>query len=246
MSRDRIIIATVHPWNIRNAREAGNRMAGRYQVEIVTDPAELASADLGPNPPRFIFFPHWSWKIPAEIAERYECILFHISDLPFGRGGTPLQNLISRGMETTVISAIRVTEEIDAGPVYLKHPLSLCGNAEEIYLRASGIIFGEMIPEILKKRPKPRAQRGKVTRFSRRRPEESNIKGIHDLENLYDHIRMLDAPGYPKAYLETEHLIVELTRASVHTDGIRADAWIRIKREGGHEENTRRGSTPRR
>ena len=31
-----------------------------------------------------------------EIHENYKCIIFHMTDLPFGRGGSPLQNLISR------------------------------------------------------------------------------------------------------------------------------------------------------
>ena len=56
-----------------------------------------------------------------------------MTDLPFGRGGSPLQNLITRGISKTKISALRCNEEIDAGPIYLKRPLSLHGSAEEIY-----------------------------------------------------------------------------------------------------------------
>ena len=41
-----------------------------------------------------IFIPHWSFIIPKEIYQNFECILFHMTDLPFGRGGSPLQNLI--------------------------------------------------------------------------------------------------------------------------------------------------------
>lgn len=245
MNGERILIATIHLWHIKNAEQMRTRYADRYRVEIMTEPERLQVTELMADPPRFIFFPHWSWKIPAEITRRYECILFHMTDLPFGRGGTPLQNLISRGMERTVISAIRVTEEVDAGPIYLKHPLPLYGSAEEIYIQASRIIFEQMIPEILERRPSPIPQEGEVTFFPRRTPVESDLGNIKDLQALYDHIRMLDAPGYPRAYLETDHLIVELSRASIHTGGIRADAWIRMKKEAGHEETTRRGSTSR-
>ena len=73
--------------------------------------------------PRYIFFPHWSWKIPKEIYEHYECVAFHMTDLPYGRGGSPLQNLIVREKYYTQISAFRVTEGMDEGPIYLKHPL---------------------------------------------------------------------------------------------------------------------------
>ena len=40
-----------------------------------------------------------------------------MTDLPYGRGGSPLQNLIVRGHKETKISAIKVVKELDAGPV---------------------------------------------------------------------------------------------------------------------------------
>ena len=59
--------------------------------------------------PTKIFIPHWSYIIPSSIYEKWECIVFHMTDLPFGRGGSPLQNLIVRGIETTKISSITVS-----------------------------------------------------------------------------------------------------------------------------------------
>ncbi len=41
-----------------------------------------------------IFIPHWSYIILPEIYLNYECIVFHMTDLPYGRGGSPLQNLL--------------------------------------------------------------------------------------------------------------------------------------------------------
>ena len=35
--------------------------------------------------PNKIFIPHWSYIIPKSIFENYECIVFHMTDLPFGR-----------------------------------------------------------------------------------------------------------------------------------------------------------------
>jgi methionyl-tRNA formyltransferase len=54
--------------------------------------------------------------------------------LPYGRGGSPLQNLIDLGHKDTFVSALKMTEELDAGAIYLKKPLSLEGLAEEIYM----------------------------------------------------------------------------------------------------------------
>src|SRR5690606_34251586 len=99
--------------------------------------------------PTKIFIPHWSHIIPHESYERYECIVFHMTDLPDGRGGSPLQNLIVKGHKSTKISALRVNQGLDTGDIYLKLPLALHGTASEIFLRASTIIE-KMIYEILK------------------------------------------------------------------------------------------------
>lgn len=180
--------------------------------------------------PNYIFFPHWSHKIPKEIYENFECIVFHMTDLPFGRGGSPLQNLISRGIYETKMSALRCVEDFDAGPIYLKRPFSLYGNAEEIYLRASNVI-AEMIKIIIENDLMPIEQIGEATIFNRRKPDESNVSHLQSLEKVFDYIRMLDAEGYPSAFLETETLTLEFSRAALKKDHIIADVKIMLKKD---------------
>ena len=98
------------------------------------------------NPDK-IFIPHWSYIIPELIFNSYECIVFHMTDLPYGRGGSPLQNLILLGHKNTKISALKVETGIDTGDIYLKKDLSLNGSAQEIYERANEVII-DMIVEI--------------------------------------------------------------------------------------------------
>lgn len=175
--------------------------------------------------PHYIFFPFWSWIIPPEIYEKYECIAFHMTDLPFGRGGSPLQNLIADGYTETMITAFRVTGKIDAGAIYMKRPLSLLGSAEEIYLRASDIIV-EMIKDIIKNEPTPREQQGEATYYKRRTPEQSLIPHTGDLNEMYDYIRMLDVDGYPHAFFHRDKMRYEFTRASLRDGYIQADVRI--------------------
>jgi methionyl-tRNA formyltransferase len=180
------------------------------------------------NPNR-IFIPHWSYIIPAEIFQAFECILFHMTDLPYGRGGSPLQNLIVLGHKETKISAIRVNEGIDTGKLYLKAPLSLLGTAQEIFLRSAEIIES-MIKTIIENNPQPEEQRGEPVNFKRRKPEDGDISDLGDLEKVYDYIRMLDCEGYPPALLETQHFRLEFSRASLKADkSIIADVRITKK-----------------
>ncbi|MCC5946014.1 MAG: hypothetical protein JJT94_13875 [Bernardetiaceae bacterium] len=164
-----------------------------------------------------IFIPHWSYIIPAKIYENFECIVFHMTDLPYGRGGSPLQNLIVRGIKQTKISAIRVTKELDAGQIYLKKDLPLYGTAQEVFFRAVPLIE-EMIIEIINQNIQPQEQIGEVTTFKRRKPEEGNIKALKTIEEVYDYIRMLDAETYPKAFVEIDNFRIEFSRASINAD----------------------------
>ncbi len=193
---------------------------------FITKKEDFTLKELKKRNPQKIFIPHWSYIIPKEIYENYECVVFHMTDLPYGRGGSPLQNLIVRKHDKTKISALRVIEELDAGAVYLKKELSLWGTSEEIFIRANKIIE-EMIIEIIENDLEPKEQIGTSTIFKRRTPDMSNIKSLRSIDDLYDYIRMLDAEGYPKAFLETDEFRFEFSRASLKADkSIIADVRI--------------------
>lgn len=163
--------------------------------------------------PTKIFIPHWSYIIPEKIYKNFECIVFHMTDLPYGRGGSPLQNLIERGHKKTKISALKVEKGLDTGDIYLKKGLSLDGTAQEIFERSSSIVE-KMIIEIIEKKTIPKKQKGNTVLFKRRTPEMSDIANIDETKKIYDYIRMLDAEGYPKAFIETEFFKFEFTKAN--------------------------------
>ena len=224
----RIVVASNHSWyeDIVNKLSTNNN----YEVYWIKDRKDLTLEHLRTINPAYIFFPHWSYTILPDIYENFESIIFHMTDVPFGRGGSPLQNLISRGIYETKITALRCEKELDAGPVYLKKTLSLYGNAEEIYMRSAEIIK-DMIILILKDRPKPLPQEGEVSYFFRRKPEDGSLRNLSKLEQVYDFIRMLDAENYPKAFIETDYFYFEFERASLKNDYIHADVKIK-KKEG--------------
>ena len=173
-----------------------------------------------------IFIPHWSNIIPKEIFQKHECVVFHMTDLPYGRGGSPLQNLIVLGKEKTKISALKVVKELDGGPIYLKKNLNLHGTAEEIFIRANSIIE-LMIIEIVDKNLEPKEQKGDIVHFKRRKPKDSNLIDLKEVKDIYDYIRMLDAEGYPKAFIENEYFKFEFSNASLKK-GEEIKAEIRI------------------
>jgi methionyl-tRNA formyltransferase len=164
-------------------------------IHYIKDKSDLTYNNLARHCPDHVFFPHWSYIINEEIYRKFNCVIFHMTDLPFGRGGSPLQNLLERRIYKTKISAIRCVGDIDAGDIYLKRDFDISyGNANEIYLRAAEVI-SEMIDEIIMTDPQPKPQSGEVVLFKRRNASQSNILPLNDLEDVYNYIRMLDAPG---------------------------------------------------
>ena len=217
------LVLGCQPWNRRLFDESLRCIPGQWTY--LNSAQDLTPEVVRKLSPRYIFFLHWSWKVPEVIVERFECVCFHMTDVPFGRGGSPLQNLIVRGHHETRLTALRMTSEFDAGPVYMKESLSLEGGAEEIYLRA-GRLSAQMIAQIVRKEITPVAQRGKVVKFKRRKPAESEVKNPTSLEELYDFIRMLDAEGYPRAFLHRSGMRFEFSRPALYNGRIVADVTI--------------------
>jgi methionyl-tRNA formyltransferase len=220
----KIAIVTIKSWNIANAQKCIKKSI--HDCLLITEKTLLSEDSIKKFQPDYIFFPHWSWIIPESIYSNYKCIVFHMTDLPYGRGGSPLQNLICRGHKETKISAIQVTQELDAGPVYLKENLDLSGSAEEIFKRASSIIFESMIPTIIEKKLTPMEQCGEITTFKRRQKEESNIADLENINEVYDYIRMLDAEGYPKAFVKQKKYQIEFFDASLENNEVIAKVRI--------------------
>jgi len=235
-----IIIATIKSWNIEKTEKF---MADNPQlnVKLIGNKGELNYKSVNEFGPKYIFFPHWSWFIPEQIYNNFECVVFHMTDLPFGRGGSPLQNLIVRGLKETKITAIRVVKDIDAGPIYLKSDLSLEGTATEIFIRAAEVVFGEMIPKMLSESLEAKPQQGEAVIFKRRTPEQNDISGLDDISKVYDYIRMLDGEGCPRAFVKTEGLKIEFSEAGEKNGYVIANARIM---KGMKDESISSGGSP--
>lgn len=214
---------------ISNDLYNSTQIFSKKEITFINKKENLNYEFLNSIKPKYVFFPHWSYIIPSQIYENFNCIIFHMTDLPFGRGGSPLQNLIEREITTTKISAIKCIKEIDAGDIYLKKELDISyGNAQEIYHRA-GEIISKMIDEIIEKDPEPKPQIGEIIEFKRRKPEQSNIKDLNNIKKIYDYIRMLDAAGYPKAFLENGNIKFEFSNAKFENNKIIANVEIKVK-----------------
>lgn len=183
-----------------------------------------------------IFFLHYGKTAPDFILNSTPCFGFHLAPLPYGRGGSPLQNMIARGEPVTWLTMFRMKPgKVDSGPILMRECVSLRGrSAEEIYLEAQEVSL-KLIKRYLNGsfiEHEQDEQDAKVT-FKRRKPEESSLvcADYSSLEKLFDHIRMLDAETYPKAYLYWNGVKIEFSRAALRLGRIDCDVKITVVEE---------------
>ena len=98
------VVAGSKSWN----RQVFDKTIVKYpgQWFFINSTQDLSMEQINKINPRYIFFLHWSWKVPDELINSYECVCFHMTDVPYGRGGSPLQNLIIRGHQETKLTAL--------------------------------------------------------------------------------------------------------------------------------------------
>ena len=74
--------------------------------------------------------------------------------------------------------------------------------------------------------PAPQPQVGEAVVWKRRTPQESQIPSGLDPRKLYDFIRMLDAEGYPKAFLVCSGYHIELRKARLEAGRVLVEATV--------------------
>lgn len=177
--------------------------------------------------PEIIFFPHWSFKIKKKMYENFTCIGFHSTPLPYGRGGSPIQNMVLRNFNKTKICAFRITSGLDSGPIYLRENLNLKGDGHEIFERMYGKII-RMINKLTLHLPEPKPQKGKIIKFKRLSSKNSEIKNKNKLIEFYNIIRALDMRNvaYQNAYVKLKNFRISFKEAKIKRNFIIAKAKI--------------------
>ena len=128
-------------------------------------------------------------------------MFFNTAPLPFGRGGSPIQNMIFKKIKESPVCAVHMTNKIDSGPIYLKKMISLSGNLEDIFVRISFAII-QMIKILIKKKNSTKKANWESCEIKKEiKKNQSEIKIEKNINEIFDKIRMLDMDEYPNAYI---------------------------------------------
>lgn len=154
---------------------------------------------------------------PKNLKKNTHNIVVHPSDLPKGRGFSPLAWQIEEGCNKICLTLFEAVEGVDAGPFYLKDWLSFDGTElnDEIKLK-QGLKTVELCERFLKEMPAPIDQEGEPTFYERRTKKSSELDPTKSIEEQFEKFRVVDNERYPAFfYLRDEKYILKIYKEEV-------------------------------
>lgn len=131
-------------------------------------------------------------------------LVVHESDLPKGKGWSPVTWQILEGKSRIPVTLFEAVDDVDAGPVYAQGHMELDGTELLSEIKhQQGAITIELILEFVKKYPNVirKEQEGQETYYSRRRPEDSELKIDQSILDQFNILRVCDNERYPAYFI---------------------------------------------
>jgi methionyl-tRNA formyltransferase len=129
-------------------------------------------------------------------------VVVHASDLPHGRGWSPLTWQVLEGREEITLTLFEATDSVDAGPIYIQKNLELSGTELIEELReVIGIqtisICAQFVTQFSQMVNNSHEQVGLATYYRRRTPDDSRIDPSRSIEEQFNLLRVVDNDRYP-------------------------------------------------
>ncbi|WP_421775361.1 formyltransferase family protein [Gracilimonas sp.] len=143
-------------------------------------------------------------RIFKELHLNKHNLVVHESDLPKGKGWSPLTWQILEGKDKIPITLFEASKEVDAGDIYAKEYIHLEGHEllDEIK-HLQGLKTKKMIIDFVETYPNLDAyqQEGESTFYPRRKPIDSELDIDKSIKEQFNLLRVSDNERYP-AYFE--------------------------------------------
>lgn len=171
------------------------KQSENHDVELISDLNNVTGGDL-------LFLISCVDIIPETIQQLYGVTLvIHASDLPYGRGWSPLIWQILEGKTKIALTLLEAKNPVDSGPIWKKIWLNFEGT--ELYDELNEILFNAELALMdfainnLGNVKKIVQDNGKATFYPRRYPEHSRIDPNTSIAENFDLLRVSDPSRYP-------------------------------------------------
>jgi len=169
-----------------------------HDVIFVMDSNKITKGDL-------VFILSCDKIIPEKVLKlnRHNLVI-HASDVPKGRGWSPMTWQILDGKDTIPISLFEASLEVDSGDVYMKDYIKLDGT--ELIDESRNILGNKvckMVMDFLKLYPniKGEKQQGDASFTKKRKPEDSEFNINKTIKEQFNLLRVVDNKNYPAFFI---------------------------------------------
>lgn len=173
-----------------------------YRVLWCHDKQDLRPGD-------FCFYLSCGQIVPANTLSQYRHnLVVHESDLPNGKGWSPLSWQILKGENKIPVTLFEAAKKVDSGKIYAQEWLEFEGHELIDELRVAQAMatrnlckrFVSEYPGIL---AKAREQVGEESFYPRRKPADSKLNASQSIVDQFALLRIVDNERYP-AFFENE------------------------------------------
>lgn len=194
LSRITVLVNNPDGWVQPMARQFVQGLTATFQATYVEKTAEVPEGDAA-------FFLGCSRIVPPEILARNRLnLVVHGSDLPKGRGFSPIPWQVLEGRNSIPLVLFEAREDLDSGPIYLRDTLELDGTEliDEIH-RKTWRKIETMITQFLEHDGRLEAvpQAGEPTAYRRRTGKDDEIDPLKTIAEQFDQLRIVDNERYP-------------------------------------------------
>ena len=143
-------------------------------------------------------------------------IVIHESDLPKGKGWSPVSYQVEEGKNKIPITLFEADEKVDSGSWYIKDFINLDGSelVDEIRKKQAFKTI-EMIEKYLLNYPmKPKIQNGKESFYPKRTQKNQEININNSIKEEFNKLRVCDNERYPAHfYLNGNKYIIKIYKS---------------------------------
>ena len=163
----------------------------------------------------YLFLMSCTTVLPKAFRNLYtHALVLHESDLPKGRGWSPVAWQILEGRSRITVSLLEAEDRVDSGAIWGQTVVFFDGTelAPEITKKITRAKF-DLIENALIYEPSKREQIGESSYYRRRTPEDSELNPFRSIESQFDLLRICE-PRFPAFFtLRDQKYIVEIRKA---------------------------------
>jgi methionyl-tRNA formyltransferase len=148
--------------------------------------------------------------VPASERARFgNNLIIHASDLPKGRGWSPMTWQILEGQDRIALTMFEAADAVDSGPIYFQSELRFEGHEliDEMRTRLA-LASNALVMRFVRAWPGvvAHAQEGEPTFYGRRRPNDSKLDVERSLRENFPQLRVADNERYPAFFEHAGHI----------------------------------------